>query len=137
MFKQHIYLNRKLDKIQEALGRIEDRQLRMFGSKNIADNQFRVFSQWGEDGIIQFLLRHITIENKIFVEFGVENYTEANTRFLLINDNWTGLVMDGSKEHISYIKKDPIYWRYNLKAVQVFITKENINRLLTGKRHQG
>ncbi|MGB9498870.1 MAG: hypothetical protein ACKVE4_03790 [Dissulfuribacterales bacterium] len=119
-----------MHKIQEALGRIENRQLQSIGSKKIADNEFRVFSQWGEDGIIQFLLRHLNIENKIFVEFGVENYTESNTRFLLVNNNWAGLVIDAGKKQVDYIKSDPIYWRYNLKAVCSFITRDNINKLL-------
>jgi hypothetical protein len=89
-----------------------------------------VFSQTGEDGIIQFLIRNIPVRNKIFVEFGVQNYTESNTRFLLQNDNWSGLVIDGSQENINYIKNDPIYWRYNLKAECAFIDCENINTLI-------
>jgi len=93
--------------------------------------EFKVFSQWGEDGIIQFLTRQIKIPNKVFVEFGVEDYTEANTRFLLINDNWSGLVMDASKSNINFIKSDNIFWRYDLKAICSFITTDNINRLIT------
>ena len=93
--------------------------------------EFKVFSQWGEDGIIQFLTRQTKIPNKIFVEFGVEDYTEANTRFLLINDNWSGLVMDASKSNINFIKSDNIFWRYDLKAICSFITTDNINRLIT------
>jgi hypothetical protein len=121
-------------KIQEALGRIEARQLRDLPAADIHGAEFRVFSQWGEDGILQHLLRHVAVPRKIFVEFGVENYTESNTRFLLINDNWAGLVIDGSPENIDYIKKDEIYWRYNLKAESAFITKDNINDLI---RHNG
>jgi hypothetical protein len=119
-----------LHKIQEALGRVEGRQVQLSGSNNLKDNEYRVFSQWGEDGIIQFLLRHIKIAHKIFVEFGVQNYTESNTRFLLVNNNWAGLVIDGSGDNIAYIRKDPIYWRYNLKAVHSFITKANINNII-------
>jgi hypothetical protein len=137
VYKQMVKPDVRLHKIQEALGRIESRQLQVIDSKNIADNEFQVFSQFGEDGIIQFLLRHIPIQNKVFVEFGVENYTEANTRFLLINDHWAGLVMDGGGENIEYIKNDPIYWRYNLMAVQAFITRENINGLLSENGIQG
>lgn len=77
------------------------------------------------------MLRNIKINQKVFVEFGVQDYTESNTKFLLMNSNWSGLVMDGSPEYISQIKKDPIYWQYNLKAVQAFIDKNNINQLLT------
>ncbi len=122
-------IHNTLAKIQESQGRIENRQLQSKNSINLQDYEFRVFSQWGEDGIIQHLLRSIEIPRKIFIEFGVQNYIESNTRFLLLNNNWAGLVIDASAENISYIKKDPIYWQYNLKAVQSFIKTDNINTL--------
>ncbi|MBC7523016.1 MAG: hypothetical protein H7239_01035 [Flavobacterium sp.] len=93
--------------------------------------EFQVFSQRGEDGIIQYIINKIEIPNKIFIEFGVETYTESNTRFLLINNNWSGLVLDGSKKNIDFIKNDFIYWKYDIVAKQSFITKENINQLLS------
>jgi len=96
----------------------------------LSELEFKVFSQWGEDGIIQYLIQKIEIPNKTFIEFGVEDYTEASTRFLLINDNWNGLIMDSSKESINFIKNDDIYWRYDLKAVCSFITRDNINQLI-------
>ena len=83
-----------------------------------------------EDGLIQYLINNIQMEREIFVEFGVEKYTESNTRFLLTNNNWSGLVIDGSEENIEYIKNDPIYWRHNLKAECAFIDKDNINTLI-------
>ena len=55
---------------------------------------------------------------------------ESNTRFLLINNNWSGLVIDGNPDNIACIKSAPIYWRHNLKADCAFVTKENINDLL-------
>jgi hypothetical protein len=124
-------------KLQESLGRIESKQLQVINSSNIRDNEFRAFSQWGEDGIIQFLIRNVPIDRKIFVEFGVQNYTESNTRFLLINNNWSGLVIDGGSEEIAYIKNDPIYWQHNLKAVNSFITKDNINQIFLENGIQG
>src|SRR6185503_3824292 len=100
---------------------------------DIHQSEFKVFSQWGDDGIIQFLINYIDIPKNAekFVEFGVENYTEANTRFLLINNNWQGLIMDGSNDNMQYVKQDDIYWRFQLEAKPVFITRENINELLT------
>ena len=120
----------RLLRIQEALGRIELRQNDGNDSLSLGSQEFKVFSQWGEDGIIQMILRHVRIGNAFFVEFGVENYLESNTRFLLINNNWSGLVIDGSPDNIAHIKSDPIYWRHNLKAHCAFVTKENINDLL-------
>jgi len=124
-------ISTKLDKLHEALGRIETRQISSNILSDIELQEFGVYSQWGEDGIIQSLLRHVDVENKVFVEFGVENYKEANTRFLLINNNWSGLVIDGSEQNVLEIKSDPIYWRYNLKAECAFITKHNINELMS------
>lgn len=101
-------------------------------SSNLGEYEFSVSSQWGEDGIIQFLISKIPIKNKIFVEFGVESYREANTRFLLQNDNWSGLVIDGNEENINSVKNSEIYWRYSLTAISQFITKDNINGIITG-----
>lgn len=127
----------ELSEIKVMLGRIEMRQCKGDGVRSINDAEFKVFSQWGEDGIIQYLIDSIPIPNKIFVEFGVQNYQESNTRFLLINDNWNGLILDGCKEFIEYVRKDPIYWRYNLKAENVFVTKQNINNVFRENGMEG
>lgn len=83
-----------------------------------------------EDGIIQFLINHLEIKNQTFIEFGVENYEKSNTRFLLINNNWQGMVMDGSEENVRYIRSDRVSRRYDLQAKCCFITRDNINDLL-------
>lgn len=134
-YERYASLPDKIYRIQEALGRIEQRQLAQCADFKQAE--FRVFSQWGEDGIIQYLLKHVPVERPIFVEFGVENYTESNTRFLLTNNQWSGLVIDGSAENIDYIRRDPIYWAANLKAEHSFITKDNINNLLSRNGIEG
>jgi hypothetical protein len=97
---------------------------------SLGEVEFQVFSQRGEDGILQYIISKIDIPNKVFVEFGVETYTESNTRFLLINNNWSGLVIDGDKKNVEFIKKDFIYWKYDITAYQSFISKDNINGLI-------
>lgn len=120
----------RMEDLQAAVGRIEGRQTALLDSDNIHANEFKVFSQTGEDGIIQFLLRHVDTPNRVFVEFGVHNYTESNTRFLLKNNNWSGLVMDGSAKAVERIRNDFVYWLHNLKAECVFIDRDNINDLI-------
>ncbi|MCO5947668.1 hypothetical protein [Mucilaginibacter flavidus] len=100
------------------------------GDLPLSNYEFSVFSQWGDDGIIQYLINTIDIQEKYFIEFGVENYTEANTRFLLINNNWGGLVMDGSKPNMDELRNSELYWKFDLKVKDVFITRENINGLI-------
>ena len=90
-----------------------------------------MFSQFGEDGILQFLLAHVPIERESFVEFGVEDYSEANTRFLLIHDHWRGLIMDGSASAMAGVRASSLAWRHHLTAVDVWVTAENINQLLS------
>jgi hypothetical protein len=92
--------------------------------------EFKVFSQFGDDGIIQYLVHRLQPLPDTFVEFGVANYRESNTRFLLLNNNWRGLVLDGNENSINYIQQDEIYWRHTLTARRAFITRDNINELL-------
>ena len=92
-------------------------------SNSIMDlSQFekKIFSQNGEDGITMKLIELIydDPQNKYFVEFGVYDGKECNTRLLREKYNWKGLQMDGGHEDISI----------NLR--KEFITKENILELL-------
>lgn len=119
-----------IDTVMMLLGRLLSERSHKSDFTSLRSFEFKVFSQWGEDGIIQYLIHQINIPNKVFVEFGVQDYTEANTRFLLINDNWSGLIIDSSKSNINFIKGDDIYWRHELKAVHSFITRDNINQLI-------
>lgn len=112
------------------LGQIQSRLNLQIDINNLADVEFQVFSQFGDDGIIQYLVSKLDIPHKTFVEFGVENYTEANTRFLLVNNNWKGLVIDGSQKNINFIKNDMLSNLFQLYAKCSFITKDNINDLI-------
>lgn len=98
---------------------------------SLSEVEFKVFSQWGDDGIIQWLIHNLDIPNKTFIEFGVENYRESNTRFLMMNDNWSGMVIDGSALNIKQIVESEYFWKYELFAKAAFIDKENINLLLS------
>lgn len=97
------------------------------------DVEFKVFSQWGDDGIIQWLISHLDIPNKTFVEFGVENYRESNTRFLMMNNNWSGLVMDGSPDNVNQITNSEYFWKYDLQAKAAFVDCSNVNELIASR----
>lgn len=97
---------------------------------SLAEVEFQVFSQFGDDGIIQWLVQQLPIPNKTFIEFGVEDYREANTRFLLVNNQWSGLVMDGSEVNVGIIQADQIHTFFDLQAQHSFITVANINELI-------
>lgn len=98
---------------------------------SLEDVEFKVFSQWGDDGIIDWIFSILKTNDPFFIEFGVQTYQESNTRFLLQHRNWSGLVIDGNLDYINFIKNDDIYWKHSLTAINSFITKENINSLLS------
>jgi hypothetical protein len=127
----------RLDNIQMALGRIETRQLNPHRSGRPGEYEFKVFSEWGEDGVIQYLINTVPIQQKAFVEFGVQNYQESNTRFLLQHDNWTGLVLDCSRPAIAELQQSPLFARYDLTAVHAWIDRANINGLLVANGMSG
>lgn len=107
--------------------------------RTLQDAEFKVFSRFGEDGIVQHLLREarITPEEQTFVEFGASSYEESNTRFLLLNDNWRGLILDASEEHIAAVRREELYWRHDLTAVQAWVDRDNVNRLIDAAGFRG
>jgi hypothetical protein len=121
---------RDLDKVLVNQGRALAANYRSTVFPSLQDAEFQIFSQWGEDGIIQYLTQNLSIENTTFIEFGVETFREANCRFLMMKDFWTGMVIDGSSANIALIEKSQMHWRYPLTAIEAFISRENIAELI-------
>ena len=84
--------------------------------KNLNLFEKKVYSQNGEDGVIEYIFHKINPTNKYYVEFGVGDGLECNTR-LLREKKWQGLLLDRNNENK----------RINLK--KEFITAENIEAL--------
>ncbi len=98
---------------------------------NLKDAEYSVFSQFGDDGIIDWIVQKIPSIEKKFIEIGVQDYWESNTRFLLKSENWSGVLIDSSKNDINKIKTQRIYWQHDLRAHQLMVNKDNINNFLT------
>ena len=98
--------------------------------KDLSEVEFQVYSQWGEDGIIDWLVNKSPDIPKSFLEIGTENYKESNTRFLLINKNWDGFIIEADKSSVKDIKSQRIYWRHNLTVENTFISQNNINTII-------
>jgi hypothetical protein len=132
--QQAMFMHHGLDRLNRLLllqGRVAANQLEQLPRlPSLATAEFRVSSQWGEDGIIEWLCQKLPGIPRSFVEFGVENYAESNTRFLLENRGWRGLIMDGDAAAMQTLRDDALYWRHDLTAVGAFITRENIRGLL-------
>ena len=97
------------------------------GTKRLAHYGKTVFSQNGEDGIINEIFNRIGTTNKFFCEFGLEDGLESNTALLLLQ-NWKGLWIEADKKGYNKILKnfeEPIK-NGQLMVKQSFVTPENI-----------
>lgn len=76
-----------------------------------------IFSQGGQDGVIEAIFEQLHPNLSTFVEFGARDGVEcSNTANLRINEGWIGLLMD-SEPLADIVKKETI-------------TKDNINEVL-------
>lgn len=77
-----------------------------------------VFSQNGEDGVIEKIFEIIGTSSKYYVEFGAyDGILCSNSRFLKEDLGWEGLLLDGGFEN------------RELNLFKEFVTAENINDL--------
>jgi len=97
----------------------------------LRNNEFKVYSQNGEDGIIAYIFSKIGVTNNCFAEIGIEDGRESNTANLSINFGWEGLLIDGDKDNVAnakdYYENILKIKESQVKIVLGFVTKENIN----------
>src|SRR5437016_2124767 len=84
---------------------------------DLARFEKKIYSQNGEDGVLQKIFTLIGTTNKYYVEFGTQDGSECNTRYLREHCGWIGLLMDNHHENP----------KINLQKETV--TKDNINYL--------
>ncbi len=123
---------RKLDDIKIQKGILFEKQLEknLKNIKNLDETYFKVFSQDTEDGIIQYLLKSLSITNVKFVEIGTQDYSESNTRYLLETMRCDGLIIDPYPKLEEKIKSFMKIWTNNLKIYNDYIEAKNINDVL-------
>jgi hypothetical protein len=103
---------------------------RYTNSKRITHFHRSVYTQNGEDGIIEEIFNRIGLTNKYFVEFGVHG-VKNNSTYLLVQ-NWNGVWIGGSRsvnEIISSKFRDQIASK-QLILKNTWITKDNIEAFL-------
>jgi hypothetical protein len=130
LLRSLMLLERRIDEIKVNQGRILAMLQRDAPDGPLWTHEFKIFSQWGEDGILQFLTQAIPLRHRTFIEFGVEDFHESNCRFLLTKDRWRGFVIDGSEENMRRLRSADFYWKSDLRCRTAFITRENVSSLL-------
>ena len=96
----------------------------------LEDAELKFYSQNGEDGIIDYIIQKLNLKKPSFVELGIGDYTESNTRFLYEKYYGNGLVVDIQKNLKEKVSSNVSLWRGNLKVLEKKISSENINEIL-------
>jgi hypothetical protein len=88
----------------------------------------RVYSQNGEDGILQEILNRVGTTNRFFVEFGVESGSECNCALLALEKGWGGLFLE--VDDIQFARLAERYRdRPGVRCVRAAVTSANIESL--------
>ena len=98
--------------------------------KNLREADYKVFSQTGEDGMIDYLLYSLNIEIPKFVEVGVGDYRESNTRYIFEKNCCRGLIVDKNKNLRNKVSKVVKLWKGDLTIIETTVTSENILNVL-------
>lgn len=135
-FRDRLFRHRALDTIDSNLAnslymRFDSVAGDIPHKERIRNSEFKVFSQHGEDGILAYIFSEIGVTNKTFLEFGITDGRQCNTANLSINFGWNGLLLEGNP---TYARAARCYYQsinrfdgLDVKVVECFVTKENIN----------
>jgi hypothetical protein len=91
--------------------------------------EYSVYSQNGEDGILDEILRRIGVTNRVFCEIGAGNGLENCTVFLL-TQGWTGFWFDGSGDFLETLREVTPETRCRVICKVGHLTPENVSHTL-------
>lgn len=117
--------------LQQYLGAINAADGRHADPLSLERHRAQVYSQNGEDGMIAEIFRRIGEGGRTFVEIGVENGKQNNTR-LLLEQGWRGVWIEGHPDHAAQAAarmKDAVA-SGALRIVCAMATPEGIDGLL-------
>ena len=116
------------DKIMFCVGEVQISQNKNKYEEvsDLNEIEVKIFSQNGEDGIIDYLINKLKLNTKNFVEIGVGNYRESNTRFLYNKYHPKGLVVDFIDDMEKKVKPFVNLWKGDLRICNKQINSENI-----------
>lgn len=129
------YLDRDFRGLAASVQRATHPDLVAAPGAGLAAHEAKVYSQYGEDGILLHLFSKVGAPQKTFVEFGVNDGRECNTANLSLNFGWRGLLIEGDptafrRAAAFYASHLPGAARDRVRIVPGLALPENINRLL-------
>ena len=101
--------------------------------KKLNSVDYKIFSQNGEDGIINYLTSQLNINKPKFIEIGVGDYSESNTRFIFETVSPHGMIIDCIKNFREKVKGNVLIWKGQLEIIEQQVSNKNILHLINSK----
>ena len=98
--------------------------------RNLWDAEFKIFSQWGEDGIIFFICDRLDIWRPRMLEIGAGDFTECNSRFVAQELAGQVVVVDSDRSLATNVTNRPDAWRGTVLALTEWVTPDSAADLL-------
>jgi hypothetical protein len=96
--------------------------------KKLSDYGFNVYSQYGEDGIIEKVFETIGLTSKICIEFGAwDGFHFANTANLWSKHGWKGVLIELDAEKFKQLVQNTK--KYNVHCIQAKVEASGQNAL--------
>jgi len=96
---------------------------------NIRSLEFQVFSQFGEDGIINYLCEILNISKPRVLEIGVEDFQECNSHFLAYSRNASIVAIDRYPLHEDFLSNSNLRWKNTVEGWTIDVNPNNINEV--------
>jgi len=92
---------------------------------DLSASELKVFSQNGEDGVLAEIFSRIGTTNRFFVEFGVGDGVECNTRMLMEVLGWSGVYFEPVASEFDRLSTR-LAARDDVRTIRAFLTPTNI-----------
>lgn len=102
--------------------------------RDLWDAELRVFSQWGEDGILDFLCDRLDLARPCALELGAGDFGECNTRFLAEHRHAAVVAVDVHDHLVSSARTLDLYWKDSIFPIEEWITPANSAQLMEKAR---
>lgn len=97
--------------------------------RHLWDAEVSVYSQWGEDGILDLLCDAFQLVKPKALELGAGNFSECNTRFLAEHRSASIVAVDGRTDLVSSIRSSDLEWKTTIMALEQWITPDNVEEI--------
>lgn len=128
-------LEQRLERVEQRLrmdvtARLSDVMYRLDRlPRSLADAEFSIYSQNGEDGILLYLLSALGRQEGRFIEIGIGDGTECCCANLALNWGWSGIMVEGDTAAASAARH--FYaGRADTVVKSEFVTVENVNSIV-------